>query len=224
MIWFNRGWQGAASKTCSVKIYIIVSIHETGLASKFIERYYQSFNYWNKSLAPKYSAYRYCLLWTLFAIKYINMLIILTFNWCVFVCISTMSSSTKVDQKSRKGLIGVAIFGGLATGIVAVALPFVWPAFRKIVLPYLKHKRPHLKESPEKDGIRLIDLGSGDGRIVNINSNINYWVAVTRWLESLIESTQIFIYPCIDCLSHRWLNAQDTECGHMAWNWIHGSE
>lgn len=91
-------------------------------------------------------------------------------------------------QKTRNvaGLVTVGIFGGLATATIAVALPFVWPAFRKIVLPYvpatttqvenvlqaLKHRRAHLPESKPKitsaDQPRMIDLGSGDGRIVSI--------------------------------------------------------
>lgn len=85
--------------------------------------------------------------------------------------------------KSRAGLITVGIFGGLATGIVCVSLPFVWPAFRKVVLPYVpatttqvenviqavKHKRAHLPErnSSSNGNCRVIDLGSGDGRIVS---------------------------------------------------------
>ena len=99
---------------------------------------------------------------------------------------STDSKTLQPPQKTRSsaGLIAVGIFGGLATGIVAVALPFVWPAFRKVVLPYvpatttqvenvlqaLKHRRAHLPAgNTSLDQLRVIDLGSGDGRIVSVS-------------------------------------------------------
>lgn len=95
-----------------------------------------------------------------------------------------MELTENLHEKKTKiknaGLVTVGIFGGLATGIVAIAMPFVWPAFRKIVLPYvpatstqienviqaLRYHRPDLKKA---DRFRMIDLGSGDGRIVNIS-------------------------------------------------------
>lgn len=100
---------------------------------------------------------------------------------------STENSTQSEKTRNLAGLVTVGIFGGLATATIAVALPFVWPAFRRIVLPYvpatttqvenvlqaLKHRRAHLpvksvKSSTSVDQPRVIDLGSGDGRIVSI--------------------------------------------------------
>ena len=87
-----------------------------------------------------------------------------------------MKSSNSERKISKFGLFGIGLFGGLATGIVALTLPFVSPGFRKVVLPYvpatsvqienilqaLKYKNNDLKSIK-----KLIDLGSGDGRIVS---------------------------------------------------------
>ena len=102
----------------------------------------------------------------------------------------TKSNKTEKNINRSFGLIAVGILGALATGIVAIASPFVWPAFRKVVLPYvpatktqtsnvlqaLKYKRPHLNSRQQQQvnhnnnnsNQHVIDLGSGDGRIVNI--------------------------------------------------------
>lgn len=117
----------------------------------------------------------------------------------------TTENSTH-PQKTRNlaGLATVGIFGGLATATIAVALPFVWPAFRKIVLPYvpatttqvenvlqaLKHRRAHLPiesqiKSTSVDQPRVIDLGSGDGRIVGL-----------PFFDRLIDQSAIYVFTC----------------------------
>jgi len=91
-----------------------------------------------------------------------------------------MSDQNERTSSKSAGLVAVGIFGGLATAIMGLTLPFVWPAFRKVVLPYvpateqqicnvlqaLKHERAHLRRSAPTKALRVIDLGSGDGRIV----------------------------------------------------------
>lgn len=81
-------------------------------------------------------------------------------------------SETTTRTEVRKPKIGpylVALTGGLATAISVICIPFVSPAFRKICLPYV----PATKQQIENvlQGLKgrsgsLIDLGSGDGRIV----------------------------------------------------------
>ncbi|KYM93690.1 hypothetical protein ALC62_15676, partial [Cyphomyrmex costatus] len=59
--------------------------------------------------------------------------------------------------------------GGIATAISVVCYPFVSPAFRKICLPYVPATRQQIKNVIRALNDRsgsLIDLGSGDGRIV----------------------------------------------------------
>ena len=59
--------------------------------------------------------------------------------------------------------------GGIATAISVICLPFVAPGFRKICLPYVPATNEQisniLRALRGKSGT-LIDIGSGDGRIV----------------------------------------------------------
>ena len=95
------------------------------------------------------------------------------------------AESCESKPKRNLGLISVGVFGGLATGLMIVTWPFVLPAFRKIVLPYvpatsvqidnvlkaIHYRRPHVSMSSQSKSstFQVIDLGSGDGRIVNAN-------------------------------------------------------
>lgn len=61
--------------------------------------------------------------------------------------------------------------GGIATAISVVCFPFISPAFRKICLPYVPATHQQIKNVIQALNGRsgsLIDLGSGDGRIVSI--------------------------------------------------------
>ncbi|XP_012224351.1 ATP synthase subunit C lysine N-methyltransferase [Linepithema humile] len=74
------------------------------------------------------------------------------------------------SQKSSKiGLALIAATGGIATAISVVCFPFVSPAFRRICLPYVPATHQQIKNVIQALNGRsgsLIDLGSGDGRIV----------------------------------------------------------
>lgn len=59
--------------------------------------------------------------------------------------------------------------GGIATAISIICIPFVSPAFRKICLPYVpatSQQVQNVLQALEGRAGSLIDLGSGDGRIV----------------------------------------------------------
>ena len=61
--------------------------------------------------------------------------------------------------------------GGIATAISVVCFSFISPAFRKICLPYVPATRQQIKNVIRALNGRsgsLIDLGSGDGRIVSM--------------------------------------------------------
>ncbi|XP_020289778.1 protein FAM173B [Pseudomyrmex gracilis] len=81
-----------------------------------------------------------------------------------------MSNSESPQRSSSKlGLFFVAATGGIATAITVVCFPFVSPAFRKICLPYVPATNQQIKNVMQALNNRsgsLIDLGSGDGRIV----------------------------------------------------------
>ncbi|KAI1280828.1 hypothetical protein HDE_13806 [Halotydeus destructor] len=76
----------------------------------------------------------------------------------------------KPPNNRFKGLAIAAIFGISGAGLLTIAFPFVKPGFRKICLPYVPATDVQvanvLKGLPKKTG-SLIDLGSGDGRIVH---------------------------------------------------------
>ena len=83
---------------------------------------------------------------------------------------STRAADGRLARRSRNALY---FMGGIASGITALALPFVLPAFRKICLPYIPATPEQIKVV-----LRLlrggsgpaVDLGSGDGRLVSSSS------------------------------------------------------
>lgn len=74
------------------------------------------------------------------------------------------------------GLVGLIATGAVATSAVAISalcLPFVTPALRRTCIPYvpatprqLKNVATALSKCPTKIS-PLVDLGSGDGRVVS---------------------------------------------------------
>ncbi|XP_065579665.1 ATP synthase subunit C lysine N-methyltransferase-like isoform X2 [Artemia franciscana] len=76
-----------------------------------------------------------------------------------------------IQKINSRGLILAACFGGAALGISFVCIPFVLPGFRKYCLPYVPASNEQvtnvLKGLKFCDrSKRLLDIGSGDGRIV----------------------------------------------------------
>lgn len=71
---------------------------------------------------------------------------------------------------SKGGKIVLAVAGGTAALIYGLTLPFILPGFRKICLPYVPATEIQiqniLKCLKGRTG-SVIDLGSGDGRIIN---------------------------------------------------------
>jgi len=79
------------------------------------------------------------------------------------------SSGTR-PKLTKTGKILLAVTGASFVGVFAATLPFVLPAARRICLPYVPATTAQVDNvmlllSRRKPG-RLIDLGSGDGRIV----------------------------------------------------------
>lgn len=71
---------------------------------------------------------------------------------------------------SRVGLVAAAVTGGAALGLLAICGPFVVPAFRRICLPYVPATPVQvanvLRALQGRRCRSVVDLGSGDGRIV----------------------------------------------------------
>lgn len=78
------------------------------------------------------------------------------------------------DKRSRLGLIVTGVVGGSIVALYAVAAPFVLPALRKVCLPFVPATTVQvenvLKALRARTG-KLVDIGSGDGRIVSVFSS-----------------------------------------------------
>lgn len=84
----------------------------------------------------------------------------------------------KKPRKSSKvaGKVLLGVTGAAAVGLVLVTTPFVTPALRKICLPYVPATERqitnilHMAQAVKGEGSKLVDLGSGDGRVVCITT------------------------------------------------------
>lgn len=94
---------------------------------------------------------------------------------------------------SLKGKIILGITGGIGIGLTVVCLPFVSPALRKHCLPYVPATTQQVKnvlyavqkENPSSRNVRLLDIGSGDGRIVIESAkqgHTSHGVELNPWL------------------------------------------
>ncbi|KAF9805779.1 hypothetical protein SFRURICE_009411 [Spodoptera frugiperda] len=99
------------------------------------------------------------------------------------------SSETKKPTKlSSTGKALIYVTGGLAVGVSVICVPFVVPALRKICLPYVPATTEQLlgvsKALAGRSG-RLLDVGSGDGRIVFTAAKLGFQadgVELNPWL------------------------------------------
>ncbi|KAG5318466.1 F173B methyltransferase, partial [Pseudoatta argentina] len=110
-----------------------------------------------------------------------------------------MEVPIKTRKPSKIGLFFIAATGGIATAISVVCFPFISPAFRKICLPYVPATRQQIKNVIRALNGRsgsLIDLGSGDGRIVLTAAKrgfkaygieLNTWLVWYSRLQALIN-------------------------------------
>ncbi|XP_076677200.1 ATP synthase subunit C lysine N-methyltransferase isoform X2 [Andrena cerasifolii] len=79
------------------------------------------------------------------------------------------NSASKSQKVTKLGLYLIGATGGIATAISIVCIPFVSPAFRRICLPYVpatSQQVQNILQALKGRSGSLIDLGSGDGRIV----------------------------------------------------------
>ncbi|XP_016042532.1 ATP synthase subunit C lysine N-methyltransferase isoform X2 [Erinaceus europaeus] len=78
-------------------------------------------------------------------------------------------SSTEPPPRHPWGLLGAAVLGAALAGLHAVAVPFLAPALRRVCLPFVpatpRQLDNVLRLLPKRPG-PLVDIGSGDGRVV----------------------------------------------------------
>ncbi|KAI5634061.1 hypothetical protein NE865_13230 [Phthorimaea operculella] len=99
--------------------------------------------------------------------------------------------NTEPKIPSKLSPIGKALIyttGGLAVGVSIVCIPFVSPAFRRICLPYVPATTDQLagvtRALAGRSG-KLLDVGSGDGRIVFTAAKLGFkadGVELNPWL------------------------------------------
>ncbi|XP_065173107.1 ATP synthase subunit C lysine N-methyltransferase [Atheta coriaria] len=91
---------------------------------------------------------------------------------------------------STTGKILIGVTGGIALGLSVVCASFVSPAFRRVCLPYIPATEQQVLnvfnalKTKHRHGL-LIDLGSGDGRIVFEAAKHNFQphgVELNTWL------------------------------------------
>lgn len=79
-------------------------------------------------------------------------------------------SGSDTSLKKRLGVIATCVVGGSLVALYSVAVPFVAPALRKVCLPFVPATSTQienvLKVLLTRSG-SLVDIGSGDGRIVS---------------------------------------------------------
>lgn len=99
-------------------------------------------------------------------------------HFLVCVCSSAFTASQQVPESEPKmgvsgGMIAAGALGATALGVTAIAAPFVAPAFRRVCIPYVPASDQQvtnvraLLRRCEAPIAPLVDLGSGDGRIVS---------------------------------------------------------
>lgn len=73
-------------------------------------------------------------------------------------------------KKSSWGFLVTGVVGGTLVAVYAVATPFITPALRKICLPFVPATTKQIENVVKMLRSRrgpLVDIGSGDGRIVS---------------------------------------------------------
>ncbi|XP_076601923.1 ATP synthase subunit C lysine N-methyltransferase [Chaetodon auriga] len=115
----------------------------------------------------------------------------------------------ETKSRSRLGLIVTGVLGGSLVALYAVAAPFVSPALRKVCLPFVPATTAQvenvLRALRARSGT-LVDIGSGDGRIViaaakhgfqasgfELNPWLVWYSRYKAWREGVHRSTSFHI-------------------------------
>ena len=84
---------------------------------------------------------------------------------------SVPSPTDQNTSNKRTGLFFAGLFGGAAVALSVICYPFIAPALRRVCLPYVPASTEQVENVIKALAInhkpgKLVDLGSGDGRIV----------------------------------------------------------
>nr|SVE75483.1 EOG090X0HEX [Daphnia dolichocephala] len=124
--------------------------------------------------------------------------------------VETSNGQQAVAKRSGRstGLLLASITGGAAIALSVVCFPFVSPALRRVVLPYVPASTQQVENVMKAlarssgRGNKLIDLGSGDGRIVlaagqkgfqshgvELNTVLVLYSKLTAWRQRIKNAT-----------------------------------
>ncbi|XP_053807247.1 ATP synthase subunit C lysine N-methyltransferase isoform X2 [Vidua chalybeata] len=113
------------------------------------------------------------------------------------------------SRRSSWGLLLTAGLGGTLVALYAVATPFVTPALRKVCLPFVPATAAQIQNvlrMLENRSGSLVDIGSGDGRIViaaakkgfqAVGYELNPWLVwysrYRAWRDGVHQNTKFYI-------------------------------
>ncbi|XP_044513814.1 ATP synthase subunit C lysine N-methyltransferase [Gracilinanus agilis] len=121
--------------------------------------------------------------------------------------------TTNVDIRNLKqrnwGLLIPGIIGGTLVAVYAVATPFLTPALRKICLPFVpatSHQIENVLKMLRCRSGTLVDIGSGDGRVViaaakegfrAVGYELNPWLVwysrYCAWREGVHDAAKFYV-------------------------------
>ncbi|XP_059272869.1 ATP synthase subunit C lysine N-methyltransferase isoform X10 [Mustela nigripes] len=124
-------------------------------------------------------------------------------------CVPAASRGADGSKRSSWGFLFTGIVGGTLVAVYAVATPFLTPALRKICLPFVPATTKQIENVVKMLHCRtgsLVDIGSGDGRIViaaakagfrAVGYELNPWLVwysrYRAWREGVQDSAQFYI-------------------------------
>ncbi|VVC32522.1 S-adenosyl-L-methionine-dependent methyltransferase [Cinara cedri] len=119
-----------------------------------------------------------------------------------FVSNQPFENIESTKKRNFKGLFLVGLTGGASIALSIVCYPFVSPALRKVCLPYVPATNMQIQNVLSvikgRKG-KLVDLGSGDGRIVmntakagfeSVGVELNFWLVLYSRLVAIKSSVQ----------------------------------
>ncbi|XP_025723260.1 ATP synthase subunit C lysine N-methyltransferase isoform X3 [Callorhinus ursinus] len=110
-------------------------------------------------------------------------------------CVLPTSLGTNSLKKSSWGFLFTGIIGGTLVAVYAVATPFLMPALRKICLPFVPATTKQIENVVKMLHCRrgsLVDIGSGDGRIVTFSQYSNVIIfGVPQMMPQLEEKLML---------------------------------
>lgn len=109
------------------------------------------------------------------------------------------------SRRRSWGLLVTAGVGGTLVALYAVATPFVTPALRKVCLPFVPATSAQiqnvLKMLENRSG-SLVDIGSGDGRIVSYGRCILFLSPLKKVPNPVTMTAVVSSYLWTSCLWH----------------------